>query len=99
MRRPVASAGQGSAGPRARAAAFFSNPVAGEKLAALGNSTVRDFVEAAARDGLRLDGRVAYADRSIAFIARPFFPDDIDGTPPGPLSRPIETWSIFNDGL
>jgi len=84
---------------KARATAFFSAPLAGEKLAALGNFTVRQFVAAAASDGLHLDGRIAYTDRSIGFIARPFFPDDIDGTSPGALSRPVETWSVFNDGL
>ncbi len=84
---------------KARSAAFFSSSAAAGTLATLGNQAVQHFVTAAARVGLGLDGRIAYADRSIAFLARPFFPDGIDDTSPGPLSRPISTWSIFNDGL
>jgi hypothetical protein len=32
-------------------------------------------------------------------MARPFFPDGVDGTPPGPFSYPLNQWSPFNDGL
>jgi hypothetical protein len=46
-----------------------------------------------------LDGHVAYGDRSIGNLARPFYPDGINGMPPGPLSLPYNVWSPFNDGL
>ena len=37
----------------------------------------------------------------IGDISRPFFPDGIDGNPPGSLSIGINTnrWSIFSDGI
>jgi uncharacterized protein GlcG (DUF336 family) len=81
---------------KARTAAFFSNANAGTKLrqAGFGN-----YVDAAAKDGLHLDGSVAFSDRAGGFLSRPFFPDGIDGTEHGPFSVPIETFSPFNDGL
>jgi len=44
------------------------------------------------------DGAVAFTDRAGGNMARPFFPDGIDGTPPGPFSYPIAQWSPFNVG-
>jgi len=41
----------------------------------------------------------AFTDRAIGNIARPNFPDGIDGRGPGPLSNPTATWSPFNVGL
>ena len=45
------------------------------------------------------DGAVAWSSRAIGNISRPFFPDDINGNRPGPLSRPDGEWSIFSTGL
>ncbi len=42
---------------------------------------------------------IAFADRSGGNLSRPFFPDGINGNPPGPLSVPFEVWSPFNTGL
>jgi hypothetical protein len=42
---------------------------------------------------------IAYSNRAIGNLARPFFPDGIEGTPNGPLSKPQGQWSPFNDGL
>jgi uncharacterized protein GlcG (DUF336 family) len=42
---------------------------------------------------------IAYSNRAIGNLARPFFPDGIEGTPNGPLSKPMGQWSPFNDGL
>jgi uncharacterized protein GlcG (DUF336 family) len=42
---------------------------------------------------------LAFADRSIGNLARPLFPDGINGTPNGPLSKPITSWSPFNTGI
>jgi uncharacterized protein GlcG (DUF336 family) len=83
---------------KARSAAFFSSADAAALLRAAPTDVTR-FVDAAAADGLRLDGRIAFADRTIGFLARPFFPDGIEGTRHGPFSLPIGVWSVFNDGL
>jgi len=41
----------------------------------------------------------AITARAIGNIARPNFPDGIDGRGPGPLSNPTASWSPFNVGL
>lgn len=82
---------------KARTVAFFSNSNAAEQLSTAGFS---DYQKNAERDGLKLDGGVAFSNRAIGFLSRPFFPDGIEGTASGPFSRSIEIdWSIFNDGL
>ena len=83
---------------KARTAAFFSSATAGAQLRSLGPGIAR-FADAAAADGIRLDGSIAFSDRAGGFLSRPFFPDGIDGTPNGPFSKPIAAWSPFNDGL
>jgi uncharacterized protein GlcG (DUF336 family) len=45
------------------------------------------------------DAAIAFSDRAIGNLSRPFFPDGIDGTPNGPLSKPAGQWSVFSDGL
>lgn len=45
------------------------------------------------------DGQIAYSDRAIGNLSRPFYPDGINGAPPGPLSKPGGTWSLFSTGL
>ncbi|HKT73475.1 MAG TPA: heme-binding protein [Steroidobacteraceae bacterium] len=45
------------------------------------------------------DGAIAYSDRAIGNLARPFFPDGIDGSVFGPLSKPQGQWSVFSTGL
>ncbi|HLF85005.1 MAG TPA: heme-binding protein, partial [Blastocatellia bacterium] len=81
---------------KARTAAFFSNAVAAQRLRSAGFGR---YVDAAAKEGLRLDGSVAFSDRAGGFLSRPFFPDGIDETEHGPFSVPIEDFSPFNDGL
>jgi uncharacterized protein GlcG (DUF336 family) len=81
---------------KARSAAFFSNSAAGSRLRANG---LGKYVDAAASEGLRLDGSVAITGRCLIFLARPFLPDGIDGTVNGPFSNPIEDNSAFNTGL
>ncbi|MGE0129136.1 MAG: heme-binding protein [Blastocatellales bacterium] len=81
---------------KARTAAFFSKASAGAELRAAGFGK---FVDAAAADGIRLDGTIAFSDRAGGFLSRPFFPDGIDGTANGPFSKPINIWSPFNTGL
>ncbi len=81
---------------KARTAVFFSEPTAAARLRAAG---LGRFAAAAARDGVRLDGEIAFSDRAQGFLSRPFFPDGIDGTAPGPFSVPADRFSIFDDGL
>ena len=45
------------------------------------------------------DGAVAFTDRAGGNLSRPFYPDGIDGQPPGPLSKPPGEWSVFSTGL
>jgi uncharacterized protein GlcG (DUF336 family) len=45
------------------------------------------------------DGAVAFTDRAGGNMARPFYPDGIDGNPNGPFSYPLAQWSPFKDGL
>ena len=81
---------------KARSAAFFARSNAGALLRGVG---LGSYADRAAADGLQLDGSIAFSDRAVGFLHRPFYPDGIDGEPPGPFSTPIERWSVFNVGL
>ena len=81
---------------KARTAAFFSKPNAGALLRAAGFGA---YVDRAIADGLSLNGSIAFSDRAIGFLHRPFFPDGIDNTAAGPFSTEIGEWSPFNVGL
>ena len=81
---------------KARSAAFFTRADAAATLRTAGFGS---YVDRAAADGLRLDSSVAYSDRAIGFLHRPFFPDGINNTAAGPFSRQISEWSVFNVGL
>src|ERR1051326_3332532 len=81
---------------KARNAAFFSGASAAAALRAAGFGS---YVDRAAADGLRLDGSVAFSDRAVGFLHRPFFPDGIDNAAAGPFSTAIGSWSPFNVGL
>ena len=84
---------------KARTAAFFSNPTAGAQLRAAQGGRFIPYADAAAADGIKLDGTIAFSDRANGFLSRPFFPDGIDGSPHGPNSKPISVFSPFNNGL
>ncbi len=45
------------------------------------------------------DGAVAFSDRAGGNLSRPYYPDGIDGSPPGPFSKPPGRWSVFSVGL
>jgi uncharacterized protein GlcG (DUF336 family) len=81
---------------KARTALLFTRNNGGATLRGAGFGS---YVDAAAADGLALNGSVAFSDRAVGFLARPFYPDGIDGTANGPFSLPINLWSPFNDGL
>jgi uncharacterized protein GlcG (DUF336 family) len=86
------------AAQKARAAAFFSSRNAGNELHRAG-SLVGSFADRAQLDGIALDGSIAFSNRGMGFLHRPFFPDGIDSTPPGPFSNALPEWSPFNVGL
>lgn len=81
---------------KARTTAFFSNPSAASLLAAVGQSV---YVSRAAADGIALNGGIAFSDRAVGFLHRPFFPDGINNTQAGPFSTELNDWSPFNVGL
>jgi uncharacterized protein GlcG (DUF336 family) len=45
------------------------------------------------------DGAIAFTDRAGGNLSRPYYPDGVSGTPPGPFSHPFDQWSPFQDGL
>jgi uncharacterized protein GlcG (DUF336 family) len=45
------------------------------------------------------DGQVAFTARALGNLARPFYPDGVDGNPAAPLSRNFSSWSPFSTGL
>jgi uncharacterized protein GlcG (DUF336 family) len=45
------------------------------------------------------DGQVAFTARAVGNLARPFYPDGVDGNAHGPLSQPFTRWSPFATGL
>ncbi len=50
-------------------------------------------------DPAMLSNGIAFSNRAVGNISRPFFPDGISGTPAGPLSTPYSNWSPFHLGL
>src|SRR5262249_10889614 len=75
---------------KARTCTFYSSPAAATLLRAAEAGKFNKYVNAAAADGLKLDGSVAFTDRAGGFLSRPFFPDGLDGTANGPFSKPID---------
>ena len=87
---------------KARTAMFFSSSGAGAALLADASISVRDYVAATRTflsDPSALTGKTAFAARSIANLARPYFPDGEIARPNGPLSVPIAQFSPFATGL
>ncbi len=84
---------------KGRTAVFFSRTTAGAEITALALAV--DYI-AQARSLIGptafADG-IAYSARAIGNIARPYFPDGVDGQSVGPLSRPFQQWSPFSTGL
>ncbi len=96
---------------KARTALLFSHPGTAAALAALppanyltppATSSIGAYVSAMQAfipgGGALADGR-AYSNRTVGNLARPFFPDGINGAGPGPLSKPFAAWSPFSVGL
>jgi uncharacterized protein GlcG (DUF336 family) len=51
------------------------------------------------RPSFLADGTIAFSDRAIGELSRPYFPDGIEGTPNGPFSKALGAWSVFSTGL
>jgi uncharacterized protein GlcG (DUF336 family) len=81
---------------KARTAAFYSSATASALLRGAGFSS---YADRALADGLKLDGSIAFTDRAVGFLHRPFFPDGINNTAAGPFSTALSEWSPFNVGL
>ena len=50
-------------------------------------------------DPTMLANGIAFSNRALGNISRPFFPDGLSGTAPGPFSTPYANWSPFHVGL
>ena len=81
---------------KARTAAFFARSDAANQLRANGFGS---YVDRAVADGLPLNGAIAFSERGLGFLHRPFLPDGINDTAAGPFSTAIGAWSPFNVGL
>lgn len=81
---------------KARTAAFLSNNSASALLSGAGFGS---YASRANADGIKLDGTVAFTDRAVGFLHRPFLPDGINNTAAGPFSTELGAWSPFNVGL
>lgn len=71
-------------------------------LPRLVTSDITDYVSAAQAfigPTALTDGAIAFSDRAGGNLSRPFFPDGINGTNPGPFSKPAGEWSVFSTGL
>ena len=85
---------------KARSAAFLSRAQAGNDLVALGGSFATTLANTRAFLGpAALADGIAYSSRAIGNLARPFYPDGINGNGNGPLSLPFATWSPFSTGF
>jgi uncharacterized protein GlcG (DUF336 family) len=92
---------------KARAAALFSRTDAAARIAAANSAAQQAFyfngdpraaVAFFQRPTIFADG-TAFTARAIGNIARPLFPDGIDGRSRGPLASSKPNWSPFNVGL
>lgn len=72
-------------------------------LSVLGNSAPGAYLAAGQtfleRPTVFTDGSVAFSARAIGNLARPWYPDGVDGSNPGPFSKPLAAWSPFSTGL
>ena len=50
-------------------------------------------------DPTALSNGMAFSNRAIGNVSRPYFPDGIIGSSAGPLSTPVAAWSPFHVGL
>jgi uncharacterized protein GlcG (DUF336 family) len=83
---------------KARSAMFFSSRAVDHDLRLVGlggyADRMRTFLGATA-----VGGSFGYSNRAVGNIARPFYPDGVNGRAHGPLSVTINRWSPFSTGL
>lgn len=87
---------------KARTVALLSHPSAAAELLQNPDADVRLFVQRTrdfVQDPTFLTGKVAFGNKSVGNLARPYFPDGEVGRPNGPFSRPITLWSPLSTGL
>jgi uncharacterized protein GlcG (DUF336 family) len=87
---------------KARSAVFFSRTTAGAEVIAASPTVATYIANARTPAFLGANGfadGIAWSARALGNLARPFYPDGIDGNANGPLSRPFAQWSPFTDGL
>jgi uncharacterized protein GlcG (DUF336 family) len=97
---------------KARSAVFFSRTDAAAMINNIkapsvstgppnGFGTFSDYItrsQALVEPTVFSDG-IAWSEVAVGDISRPFFPDGIDGNPPGSLSVPFSRFSLFSTGL
>ena len=84
-----------SALPTANYLGASGNPVPSYRTFAAYIAATRQFFN----DPTMFANGIAFSNRAIANLSRPFFPDGISGTEPGPFSTPYSNWSPFHLGL
>jgi uncharacterized protein GlcG (DUF336 family) len=92
---------------KARSAVFFSRTDAAATINAItipAATVPRTFADYITRSQILLGpsafaNGIAFSEVGIGDISRPFYPDGIDGNPPGSLSIPFALWSIFSTGF
>lgn len=97
---------------KARTALFFSSADAASQMSSLRETNnVGDFSDYLSTSqnfvgDFIFTGTHAFSNRAVGNLARPFYPDGINGNPSGPLSLPfpgtsaaVKTWSPFNTGF
>ena len=87
---------------KARSVSFLSSAFAGPNLAADPSADVRGFVTKVRDffgDPTALTGKIAFGNRSIGNLHRPYYPDGEVARQSGPLSRPISQFSPLSTGL
>jgi uncharacterized protein GlcG (DUF336 family) len=81
--------------PTANYLGASGNPVPSFRSFAAYIATTRQFFN----DPTMLANGIAFSNRAVGNLARPFFPDGIGGTDAGPFSTPYSNWSPFHLGL
>ena len=71
------------------------SPVAPFRTFAGYMATTRQFFN----DPTMFSNGIAFSNRAVGNLSRPFFPDGVFGTEPGPFSTPLNNWSPFHLGL
>jgi len=87
---------------KARTSAFFSGPNAAANLLADPSADVRSMIPAARtffNDPNAFTGHIAFGDRTIGNLSRPYFPDGEVARSNGPFGRPIAKFNPFSTGL